>query len=145
MDRGAWRATVHGEAKSPTRLSNLACTWLREAGRQRGRDIQIPLSSGWGAGSCFQSPHSGVLPTNPEISDLSETPHKEPVLSQLTLSGAQSTQAEEKLLSDHPARSSPLNISLPLSRLGALSPPRWGSGLLAACGPGPRALTWSLQ
>ena len=75
----------------------------------------------------------------------SQTPHKELVLSQLTLSGAQSMQAEGKLPSDHPARSSPLNISLPLSRLGALSPPRWGSGLLAACGPGPRALTWSLQ
>ena len=26
MDRGAWRATVHGVAKSQTRLSNLACT-----------------------------------------------------------------------------------------------------------------------
>ena len=28
MDRGAWRATVHGVAKSRTRLSNLACTGL---------------------------------------------------------------------------------------------------------------------
>ena len=26
MDRGAWRATVHGVAKSQTRLSNLALT-----------------------------------------------------------------------------------------------------------------------
>ena len=26
MDRGAWWATVHGVAKSQTRLSNLACT-----------------------------------------------------------------------------------------------------------------------
>ena len=25
-DRGAWRATVHGVAKSQTQLSNLACT-----------------------------------------------------------------------------------------------------------------------
>ena len=25
MDRGAWRATVHGVAKSRTQLSNLAC------------------------------------------------------------------------------------------------------------------------
>ena len=55
--------------------------------------MQILLSSGWGAGSCFQFPHSGVLPTNPEISDLQKTPRKDLLLSQLTLSAAQSVQA----------------------------------------------------
>ena len=33
MDRGAWRATVHGVTKSWTRLSDLACTpclWVRK-------------------------------------------------------------------------------------------------------------------
>ena len=33
MDRGAWRATVHGVAKSWTRLRDLACTaclWVRK-------------------------------------------------------------------------------------------------------------------
>ena len=28
MDRGAWRAAVHGVTKSQTRLSNRACTYV---------------------------------------------------------------------------------------------------------------------
>ena len=27
MDRGAWQATVHGVAESPTRLSDFTCTF----------------------------------------------------------------------------------------------------------------------
>ena len=30
MDRGAWRTTVHGVAKSQNDCSNLACTYTRD-------------------------------------------------------------------------------------------------------------------
>ena len=33
MDRGAWRATVHGITKSPTGLNRLACTHARTHAR----------------------------------------------------------------------------------------------------------------
>ena len=41
MDRGAWRATVHGVAKSQTRLSQGACTHVASHSVPRGMDIRM--------------------------------------------------------------------------------------------------------
>ena len=45
MDRGAWRATVHGVAKRWTRLSDLACTHANSVSIKHYLPLPPPLAS----------------------------------------------------------------------------------------------------
>ena len=44
MDRGAWQATVHGVAKSQTRLKRLSTQHAQTRGRWRPAGVQVDCS-----------------------------------------------------------------------------------------------------